>query len=182
MKNQTQQIKSFSLTAAVTASMLCLLFGANSVAIKISLTGLGPFTTAGVRFSFAAVVISLWAFFTHRPFKINKNQFGRLIIVGMIFTVQLSLIHLGLSKTAASRGALLTNLQPFFVLILAHFFLKDDVITFRKTIGILMGFTGVFFCVLRKTRPGYRYANWGLYHYSGCVDVGVQYSLCEKNH
>ena len=37
--------------AALFSIVLNILFGANAVAIKISLTGLGIFTTAGLRFS-----------------------------------------------------------------------------------------------------------------------------------
>ena len=48
----TSQDLSFS--ACVFTACLCTLFGANAVAIKISLAGLGVFTTAGLRFAIAA--------------------------------------------------------------------------------------------------------------------------------
>ena len=35
---------------------LCFIFGANPTAIKISLTGIGKFTVAGIRFAMAAIV------------------------------------------------------------------------------------------------------------------------------
>jgi drug/metabolite transporter (DMT)-like permease len=44
----------------------------------------------------------------------------------------------------------LLNIQPFFVLFLAHFFIPGDRITIRKTLGILMGFAGVAFVFLEK--------------------------------
>ena len=47
MKNVSQN-KSFSLLAVLSACGLCTLFGANAVAIKVSLTGLGTFTAAAV--------------------------------------------------------------------------------------------------------------------------------------
>ena len=68
----------------------------------------------------------------------------------MIFTVQLSLFYLGISKTNASRAVLLVNLQPFFTLFLAHYFIPGDRITKRKILGILIGFTGVAFVFLEK--------------------------------
>ncbi|MCP3932464.1 MAG: DMT family transporter, partial [Bacteroidetes bacterium] len=46
-------------------------------------------------------------------------------------------------RTTASHGTLIGNLLPFFVLILAHFFIPGDSITLRKTIGILLGFIGI---------------------------------------
>lgn len=139
-----------SFPAAVFTVCLCTLFGANAVAIKISLAGLGAFTTAGLRFGIAAVAIFLWARITGRTFHVQKEQIQPLLILAIVFTVQLSLFHLGLSKSNASRGTLLLNLQPFFTLFLAHFFIPGDRITARKTLGILMGFAGVAFVFLEK--------------------------------
>jgi len=68
----------------------------------------------------------------------------------MIFFVQLSLFYAGLNKTYASRGTLLANMQPFFVLILAHFFIPGDQITRKKLVGMLLAFAGVAFVLLQR--------------------------------
>ena len=146
----TPQNQELSFLAAVFTVCLCVLFGANAVAIKISLSGLGVFTTAGLRFSMASVTIFLWARITGRSFKIKSGQGRQLLIISAVFTVQLSLFYLGLSKTNASRGTLMVNLQPFFTLFLAHVFIPGDRITKRKTLGILIGFAGVAFVFLEK--------------------------------
>ncbi len=54
-----------------------------------------------------------------------------------------SCFHLGLAKTTASHGALISNVLPFVVLILAHFFIPGDRITLKKSLGIFLGFIGV---------------------------------------
>jgi drug/metabolite transporter (DMT)-like permease len=136
--------------AAIFTVCLCTLFGANAVAIKISFSGLGVFTTAGLRFSIASVAVFIWALVTGRSLKIKKGQIHQLLIISGIFTVQLSLFYLGISKSNASRATLLVNLQPFFTLFLAHYFIPGDRITRRKTLGILMGFAGVAFVFLEK--------------------------------
>jgi len=146
----TPQNQELSFLAAVFTVCLCVLFGANAVAIKISLSGLGVFTTAGLRFSMASATIFLWARITGRSFKIKSGQVRQLLIISMVFTVQLSLFYLGLSKSNASRGTLMLNLQPFFTLFLAHYFIPGDRITKRKTLGILLGFTGLVFVFLEK--------------------------------
>lgn len=150
MIDHTPQNQELSFLAAVFTVCLCALFGANAVAIKISLSGLGVFTTAGLRFSMASATIFLWALFTGRSFKIKSGQVRQLLIISMAFTVQLSLFYLGLSKSNASRGTLMVNLQPFFTLFLAHFFIPGDRVTKRKTLGILLGFAGVAFVFLGK--------------------------------
>jgi drug/metabolite transporter (DMT)-like permease len=135
---------------AIGTSLLCMAFGASAVAIKISLFGLGTFTTAGCRFTIAALAIFLWAKFTGRRLSVKKGQVRQLLILSCIFTVQLSALYLGMSKTNASRGTLLINLQPFFVLFLAHFFIPGDRITIQKFLGLFLGFTGMTFVFMAK--------------------------------
>jgi len=150
MIDATPQNKDFSFLAVSFTVFICMLFGANAVAIKISLEGIGVFTTAGIRFAIASVAIFLWAKITGRSFKINKDQILQLLVISIVFTIQLSLFYLGLSKSNASRGTLLVNFQPFFTLFLAHFFIPGDRITKRKIMGILLGFAGVAFVFLEK--------------------------------
>lgn len=131
------------LGTSLFTGFLCILFGANVVAVKIGLTGLGIFTAAGIRFGVAATLIFLWARFTGNPLAINRQQAGQLAILGLIFFTQMSLFSFGLFRTTASHGALLGNLLPFVVMVLAHFFIPGDTINVKKITGLLLGFTGV---------------------------------------
>ncbi len=150
MTDLTPKNQDLSFLASFFTVFLCTLFGANAVAIKISLVGLGVFTTAGLRFFIASVVIFIWARVTGRSFNIKTQQRRQILLISICFTVQLSLFYLGLSKSNASRGTLMLNLQPFFTLFLAHFFIPGDRITTRKAVGILMGFSGVAFVFMEK--------------------------------
>ena len=147
-QNTTNQ--KLPIASALFTAFICILFGSNAVAIKITLEGLGVFTTAGLRFGMASLAISLWALYTRKPFKIRKGQFNHLLIIGVIFFVQLSLFYFGISKTNASRSTLFVNLQPFFLLVLAHYFISGDQVSKRKLLGILVGFSGVAFVFLEK--------------------------------
>ncbi|CAN2040391.1 DMT family transporter [Candidatus Magnetomoraceae bacterium gMMP-15] len=140
----------FSFLAAIFTVFLCFIFGSNIVAIKISLHGLGTFTTAGIRFTIASAAILLWAKLTSKTFSIKKGQAIQLLIVSIIFTVQLSMFYLGISKTHASRGTLFMNMQPFFITFLAHYFIPGDQINIKKIIGLVLGFIGVLFVVIEK--------------------------------
>jgi drug/metabolite transporter (DMT)-like permease len=146
------------LTAVAGAMALCILFGGNAVAIKVSLLGVGAFTAAGIRFAMAAVVISCWARLTGRPLGLKPGQWRPIAVLAAIFTVQLSLIYLGLSCTDAVRAVLIINMQPFFVLLLAHFFIPGDRLTGRKLTGMALGFGGVVVLFLNPAaiRTGFR--------------------------
>ncbi|MFA5903982.1 MAG: DMT family transporter [Desulfobacula sp.] len=145
MQNDDMTVKATALTI-----FLCILFGANTVAIKLCLTGLGAFTAAGIRFVIAALVIYIWARLKKASLILNREQFGQMLILAAIFVVQLSCFYLGIGKTTASHGALISNVLPFIVLILAHFFIPGDTISLKKGIGITLGFVGVLFLFLDK--------------------------------
>ncbi|MBU8848663.1 MAG: DMT family transporter [Desulfobacterales bacterium] len=134
-----------TVKASVLTVFICILFGANPVAIKFSLTGLGSFTAAGIRFAIAAIVIFIWSRHKKISLKLNQKQLGQMLILSAIFVVQLSCFYLGLGKTTASHGALISNALPFIVLVLAHFFIPGDTISFKKVVGITLGFIGVIF-------------------------------------
>lgn len=138
-----QEKHELPLGASLFTVFLCVLFGANVVAVKVSLTGLGVFTAAGIRFGGAAMLIFLWARFTGKPLAINRQQARKLAILGFIFFTQISLFSFGLFRTTASHGALIGNLLPFVVMVLAHFFIPGDTINAKKTAGLLLGFAGV---------------------------------------
>ncbi len=143
-----------TFAAGIFTVFLCILFGSNAVAIKISFSGLGVFTTAAIRFGVAAIAIYIWARVTGRDTALKKGQVLQVLIFSSLFTIQLSLFYLGLSKSNASRGTLLANLVPFFILFLAHFFIEGDRITRQKFFGILLGFTGVVFMFLDEESLG----------------------------
>jgi drug/metabolite transporter (DMT)-like permease len=138
------------LGASLFTIFLCILFGANAVAIKISLTGLGVFTTAGIRFGIAAMVIVLWAMCTGRPLAVHKNQVRQLVTLALFFFVQLSLFYFGQNKTSASHGTLISNVLPFVVMLLAHRFIPGDIINLKKVSGLLLGFAGVLLLFFDK--------------------------------
>jgi len=150
MTEQKINNQKLPLSGALFTAFICVLFGSNAVAIKITLEGIGVFTSAGLRFGMASLVISLWALSTRKPFNIRKGQFYHILLIGMIFFVQLSLFYFGISKTNASRATLFVNLQPFFLLVLAHYFISGDQVSKKKLFGILVGFSGVAFVFLEK--------------------------------
>jgi drug/metabolite transporter (DMT)-like permease len=146
----------FTLASALQVVVLCIMFGANPVAVKISLAGFGPLTTAAIRFGVAAVIIFIWAKVTNRPLTVEKKHRVPIAFIGLILTAQICLFYIGMSQTYATHGAILSNLLPFYVLIFAHYFVKNDRITIRKVIGMLMGFSGVAVMLLDKNgmQPG----------------------------
>jgi drug/metabolite transporter (DMT)-like permease len=142
------------ISAMLLAASLSVAFGANAVSIKMSLSGLGPFTNAGLRFALASATLFIFARLTNRSFKITHGQRWNLICLTLLFVLQFSLMYLGIDKSNASRATLLFNLQPFFVLFLAHFLIPGDYMTTRKFFALALGFGGVAFVFFEKKGMG----------------------------
>lgn len=145
MDRQSINNQNLSFWVGILTAFLCVILGSNAVAVKYSFSGLGVFTTAGLRFGMASLAIYLWARISGQSMTLKKGQLHQVLILGALFAAQLSMIYFGLSKSNASRGTLLANLVPFFILFLAHFFIPGDRITRRKFLGVLLGFSGVAF-------------------------------------
>ncbi|MFH1155792.1 MAG: DMT family transporter [Pseudomonadota bacterium] len=141
----SHEIRELPPGAVLLTAFLCILFGANAVAVKIAMTGIGIFTSAALRFTLAGITLFLWAKCTGQTLAITRSQALKLIIVSACFTVQLSCFYVGLSKTSASHGTLIGNLLPFIVLVLAHIFIPGDRITVNKLLGLTLGFAGIGF-------------------------------------
>lgn len=158
MSHQNFENPEFSFFAGILSVFLCILFGSNAVAIKLAFTGVGVFTTAAIRFSIAALAIFLWARVAGQTMGLKKGQYHQVLILAALFVIQLSMFYFGLSKSNASRGTLIANLLPFWVLFLAHFFIPGDRITRRKFLGILLGFGGVavMFAETKGVTAGFR--------------------------
>ncbi len=129
--------------AAIYTAFICMLFGANAVAIKISLLGLGIFTTASLRFAIASVAVWLWARVTGKPLALGAGKLVKLIPAAVLFFFQLTFFYVGQSKTTASHGTLIINALPFVIMVLARFFIPGETITWNKITGMLLGFSGV---------------------------------------
>jgi drug/metabolite transporter (DMT)-like permease len=144
---QIQENPELPLKASLFTVFLSILFGANAVAVKITFSGIGVFSCAALRFGLAAAVISIWAVCTGRSLRISRQQGRQLLVVSFLFTAQVALFYSGLNRTTASHGILIANFLPFVVLLLAHFFIPGEIVTGRKAIGILLGFSGVLILV-----------------------------------
>ncbi len=134
-----------TLASSIFIVLICIIFGGNGAAIKFGLTGMGAFTSAGIRFAAASLVIVVWAKIRGIDLLPSRGQALLSLPHCILFTVQLACFHLGMGRTTASHGALISNVLPFVVMILAHFFIPGDRITLKKSLGVILGFIGVVF-------------------------------------
>ena len=147
---QENMNRGMPFSASLFTVFLTILFGANAVAVKVTLVGVGVYSAAGIRFGLAAIAITLWSIYTGRSLRIDRGQAKSLFVISLLFTVQVALFYHGLNLTTASHGTLIANLLPFVVLVLAHYFIPGEPFTRKKIAGVMLGFIGVLLLVFDK--------------------------------
>ena len=139
--------EALDLKAVILLVVLCMLWGFNGVAIKVSNLGLAPVFNAGIRSVIAALGLGIWM-------KVNGMRLfpGRVtdgLVVGLLFGTEFALLFSSLLYTTVSSAWILLYSTPFFHALGAHYFLKGDRITPHKGIGLILAFSGVVLLLAR---------------------------------
>jgi len=133
----------FPLKAAAILLVLCAIWGANFVAIKLGNQGFPPLFSAAVRSTGAACLVALWSMASGRGLAVDRRRLLDGIIVGSVFSLEFVFLYVGMEYTTASRSVLLMYTSPFWVALGAHFLLPDDRLTWLKVGGLVLSFAGV---------------------------------------
>jgi drug/metabolite transporter (DMT)-like permease len=120
-----------------------LIAGGTFPIAKIAVSSIEPFTLALLRFGIASVAMLLIIVATGRVRKIERGDWLRFIMIGLLAVPLNQLLFLyGLKFTTAGRSALFYGATPIFVFLMAILYLKEKV-TPLKIIGISASFAGV---------------------------------------
>ena len=131
--------------------LLGAIWGSSFFNIKIATYSFEPYTLALVRVIFAALFLAAFSFF----YKIKIDAFSKkwkiYALVGLCnIAIPFSLIAVGTNKVDSYLAAILMSTTPLTGSILAHIFTKDEKITLFKSLGIILGFTGVLLLFFDK--------------------------------
>ncbi|OZM58346.1 EamA family transporter [Lottiidibacillus patelloidae] len=106
---------------------------------------------AGYRFFLAALFIILFMILIKKRTFIKKENMKTLANISFFQTfLQYILFYIGLSLSTGIQGSIIAGTTSFFQIIFAHFMYKDDALSWKKSIGLCIGFTGVIFVNLTK--------------------------------
>ena len=131
--------------------LLGLIWGSSFFNIKIATYSYEPITLALVRVIFASLPLILLCKFKKIKIEAFSKEWKRYALIGLCnIAIPFILIAIGTSKINSYLAAMLMSTTPLSGTILAHFFTKNEKINILKTIGILVGFSGVLFLFLDK--------------------------------
>ena len=131
--------------------LLAIIWGSSFFNIKIATYSYDPITLALVRVIFASIPLFLLCKFK----KIKLGAFGRdwnwYALIGLCnIAIPFVLIAIGTAKINSYLAAILMSTTPLSGSILAHIFTKDEKLSFKKSIGVLVGFSGIILLFFDK--------------------------------
>jgi drug/metabolite transporter (DMT)-like permease len=135
--------RDLDLRAASLTLFLSLLWGGNTVAIKVALADAPPLALGWMRFLLGGLCYLGWGWWTRAPFLPVAGEWGPLLGLGLLFTAQLGLLNVGTWLSSAGHAAVLVNSYPVHIVVLAHFLVPGDRMTVAKLGGVVLGYGGI---------------------------------------
>lgn len=131
------------VAAVAILTLLCFIWGANVVAIKVSIQGVPPLLTAGLRSAVAACLLAAYCLVRGYKVLVPRAKLHHAAVIGTLFALDFLLLYWGNLFTHASRAVIFLYTQPFWTAIGAHFLLRDDRLSLAKVSGLGIAFIGL---------------------------------------
>ncbi|MDE5423091.1 DMT family transporter [Ancylomarina sp. DW003] len=148
-------MKKHLLSTSFLAIIACLLWATPFAAIKIGLKYTTPLNFAGIRFFISGLLILPFIPGFKKKFNgLNKKSWKLIVQIALLQTTFLyGLFYTGIDYLPGALGAMLIGAQPLFAAIMAHLMMKNDKMTWKKILAILLGMFGV--CVISLGRADF---------------------------
>ena len=127
-------------------TILALIWASAFFNIKIATYSFGPVTIAFLRVFFGAIPVLLLCYFKKIKIEAFSKDWHWFAMIGFINLVApFFLIAYGVKSVQSNLAAILMSTTPLSSTVLGHLYLKNEKFNFVKTIGILIGFSGIVF-------------------------------------
>ena len=127
-------------------TILSLIWASAFFNIKIATYSFGPVTIAFLRVFFGAIPVLLLCYFKNIKVEAFSKDWHWFAMIGFINLVApFFLIAYGVKSVQSNLAAILMSTTPLSSTVLAHFYTKNEKFNLVKTIGILIGFSGIVF-------------------------------------
>ena len=127
-------------------TILSLIWASAFFNIKIATYSFGPVTIAFLRVFFGAIPVLIICYYKKIKIEAFSKDWHWFAMIGFInLVVPFFLIAYGVKSVQSNLAAILMSTTPLSSTILAHFYTKNEKFNLVKTIGILIGFSGIIF-------------------------------------
>jgi len=126
--------------------LLSLIWASAFFNIKIATYSYGPVTIAFLRIFLGAIPVILLCYVKKIKIEVFSKDWYWFAAIGIInLVIPFFLIAYGVKSVQSNLAAILMASTPLSASIIAHFFTKNEKINITKSIGILIGFSGIVF-------------------------------------
>jgi len=124
--------------------LLGLIWGGTFFLSEILLLEMTPFQIVFHRVSIAAIIMVIYITWRGKRLPRDKRSWFALAIMGLLNNaIPFSAIVFGQQYITGGLAAIFNSTTAFFGVMLAGLFFKDERLTFRRLIGVIMGIIGV---------------------------------------
>ena len=124
--------------------LLAAIWGSSFFNIKIATYSYEPITLALVRVIFASIPLLIICKLRKIKIEAFEKNWNKYAIIGLCnISIPFVLIAIGTGKINSYLAAILMSTTPLSGSILAHIFTNNEKISFLKSVGILIGFSGI---------------------------------------
>ena len=124
--------------------LLAVIWGSSFFNIKIATYSYDPITLALVRVIFASIPLLILCKINKIKIEAFSFNWSWYALIGLFnIAIPFVLIAIGTAKINSYLAAILMSTTPLSGSILAHFFTKDEKLSFLKSLGVLIGFSGI---------------------------------------
>ena len=126
--------------------LLALIWASAFFNIKIATFSYGPLTIAFLRIFLGAIPVILLCYIKKIKIEAFSKDWFWFAAIGVInLVIPFFLIAYGVKNVQSNLAAILMASTPLSATVLAHFFTKNEKINLIKSIGVLIGFSGIVF-------------------------------------
>ena len=126
--------------------ILALIWASAFFNIKIATYSFGPITIAFLRVFFGAIPVLLLCYYKKIKVEAFSKDWHWFAMIGFINLVApFYLIAYGVQSVQSNLAAILMSTTPLSSTVLGHFYTRNEKFNFIKTIGILIGFSGILY-------------------------------------
>ena len=131
--------------------LLAIIWGSSFFNIKLATYSYEPITLALVRVIFASIPLLILCKIKNIFIEAFTKNWKPYALIGLCnIAIPFVLIAIGTAKINSYLAAILMSTTPLSGSILAHIFTKDEKLSFLKSLGVLIGFSGIILLFFDK--------------------------------
>ena len=139
-------MKQPTLLDYILLTILALIWASAFFNIKIATFSFEPITIAFLRVFFGAIPVLLLCYYKNIKIEAFSQDWHWFAMIGFINLVApFFLIAYGVQSVQSNLAAILMSTTPLSSTVLGHFYTKNEKFNFIKTLGVLIGFSGILY-------------------------------------